>query len=59
MEAEALPPSPRPSVDRSNDDRAAHCLLVEIDGCRKYMSDQRSTDPQAGMSLVDGKSADQ
>lgn len=59
MEAEALPPDPRPSVDRGDHDRAARCLLVEIDGCRKHVSEQRRTDPKTSMPLVDRKAADQ
>ena len=59
MEAESLPPGPRPSVDRGDYDRPARCLLVEIDGCRKYVSDQCRTDPKTGVSPVDRKAADQ
>lgn len=59
VEAEALPPCARPSVDRSDDNRAASCLLVEIDGCREHVGHQRGTDPKTGVSAVDRKAADQ
>lgn len=53
VEAETLPPGPRPSVDRSDDDRAACRFLVEIDGCRKHVSDQRGTNSKTGVPPVD------
>lgn len=59
MKAEALPPGSCPSVDRGNDDRATRCLLVEINGRREHVGDQRGTDPKAGMSAIDRKAANQ
>ena len=59
MEAQSLPPGAGAGVERSHDDRAAGCLLVELDGGGEHVRDQGGADAEVGIAAVNGEAAQQ
>jgi hypothetical protein len=59
MEAESFPPCAGGSIERGDDDSAARCGLVEIDGGREGVCGERGPDPETRVATVDGEPAEQ
>src|ERR1700733_1831123 len=57
--AKSLPPSPRTGVERRDDDRAAGCLLVELDRGSKNMGRKCGPDSKASVAAIDREATEQ
>ncbi len=58
-EAEPLPPCPGAGVQCGDDDRAACCLLVQLDGGREDMRCEGTPNPESGIAAVHRQPAEQ
>lgn len=57
MGPEPLPPGSGGGIQRADDDGAAGCLLVELDGGGKHVSRERGSDSEVGVAAVDREPA--
>jgi len=44
-------------MKRHHDDRPASSFCVDLERCGEHMSDERRTNPESGMAMVDSEAA--